>query len=232
MIWSSLPCHPSYKSRHKVSSVLAFTAWSSAKEILQRIFVWCRSFLNLIAFAFHYSPHVCINRGLQIFQKSRSHAFILELEGWYKARFLPRNHKHKSPRNKTVAPANFRQEILYPCICICVWMYIYACVKILGDKNHFCIVVLRLSPCSECGLYSSGNFPGVWSSDAGEIPRRIQTTRTTSVSNSYLFRIFFFRFKFLIISCNCTAYMKHSEQILPVVTWSDLIAENLSKAFS
>ena len=28
------------------------------------------------------------------------------------------------------------------------------------------IVVLRLSPCSECSLYSSGNFPGVWSSKA------------------------------------------------------------------
>ena len=27
-----------------------------------------------------------------------------------------------------------------------------------------------------CSLYSSGNFPGVSSSDAGEIPRRIQTT--------------------------------------------------------
>ena len=27
----------------------------------------------------------------------------------------------------------------------------------------FTVVVLRLSPCSECSLYSSGNFPGVWS---------------------------------------------------------------------
>ena len=26
-----------------------------------------------------------------------------------------------------------------------------------------CYAVLRLSPCAECSLYSSGNFPGVWS---------------------------------------------------------------------
>jgi hypothetical protein len=42
----------------------------------------------------------------------------------------------------------------------------------------------------------------------------------------------FFFFKFLITSCNCTAYIKHSKQILSIVTWPELISVNLSKAFS
>ena len=32
-----------------------------------------------------------------------------------------------------------------------------------GCNEFLCIVVLRLSPWSECSLYSSGNFPGDWS---------------------------------------------------------------------
>jgi hypothetical protein len=46
--------------------------------------------------------------------------------------------------------------------------------------SHFsyalCMLDFKLSPCFECCIISFGHFPGVWVSDAGELPKRNYAT--------------------------------------------------------
>jgi len=64
--------------------------------------------------------------------------------------------------------------------------YIYCFQFCINEKLG---LDFKLSPCYECCVLSSGPFPGVWNSDAGEWPRRKHTIRTSEVIISIISRV-------------------------------------------